>query len=285
MPFHDHASPSVRTRSPTPAIVLALALLGALLAGAWQAVRQLNEVPGTVFTTPDNAYRPADPSAPANGRASALDAGGPGWETLNTPQKLALYPLAERWALMSEVQKRRWLALAQNFPKLPEEEQARLHERMTAWASLSAQQRNQARINFAATQRLRLEDKRSQWDAYQALSAEEKKRLAATAAKPHGAATSIQPAPPKKLTRVPAATQAPGNLANPPKVPPASGTTARIAAPGGAPADKPATAPAAPAPPPAAAASVEGSGAPAAAEAASTPAPAPPGPTENIYIN
>ncbi|WP_042424430.1 DUF3106 domain-containing protein [Comamonas granuli] len=284
MPLHDHASPSVPSRSPTPAIVLALALLGALVAGAWQAIRQLNEVPGTVFTTPDNAYRPAAPSVPSNGRPSALDAGGPGWETLNTPQKLALYPLAERWALMSEVQKRRWLALAQNFHKLPEEEQARLHERMTAWASLSAQQRNQARINFAAAQRLRPEDKRSQWNAYQALSDEEKKRLAATAAKPHGAATSIQPAPPKKLTRVPAATQAPGNLANPPKVPPASGTTARIAAPGGAPQDKPA-APAAPAAPPAAAASSESSGAPAASEAASTPAPAPAGPTENIYIN
>jgi len=201
--------------------VLALALLGALLTGAWQAVRQLNEVPGTVFTTPDNAYRPADPSAPANGRPSALDAGGPGWETLNTPQKLALYPLAERWALMSEVQKRRWLALAQNFPKLPEEEQARLHERMTAWASLSAQQRPRPRAN-----------------------------------------------PP-----------------TPPRAPRGRGPPARIAAPGGAPADNPPPAPAAPAPPPAAAASVEGSGAPAAAEAASTPAPAPPGPTENIYIN
>lgn len=275
--------------SPTPAIVLALALLGVLLVGGWKTVGQLSELPGTIFTTPDDVRNPSPTAGTPGAPATELRSGGPGWETLNTPQKLALYPLAERWALLSETQKRRWLALAQTFHTLPEAEQARLHERMTAWASLSAQQRNQARINFAATQGLRLDDKRSQWNAYQALSEEQKRRLAASAAtKPQGAATSIQPVPPKKFTRVPAAKNAPDNLANPPKVPPSKAATPRIAAPGGV--DR--RAPDAPPPAPAAATpAVQGASDGAPPTGVQEPMPAAPagsapeGSSSNIYIN
>ena len=287
----DRAPLPPSSPSPTPAIVLALVLLGALLGGGWMAVGQLSELPSTIYTTPENTHRASPPSASAGTPSTDFRSEGPGWETLNTPQKLALYPLAERWAFMSEVQKRRWLALAQTFQTLPETEQARLHDRMMAWASLSAQQRNQARINFAATQRLGLDDKRSQWDAYQALSEEEKRRLAASArAKPQGAATSIQPVQPKKFTHVPAAKEAPDNLANPPKVPSAKGNTPRIAAPGGA--DKRATDAPMPSPaptpiaPPAKSASDSAEPAAGPDAAASTPTGTPPeGQSSNIYIN
>jgi len=291
--MHRHKRTPLTTpsQSPTPAIVLALALLGALVVGAWKAAGQLSELPGTIYTTPENIRHPSAVAGPTGSSATPQASEGPGWETLDTPQKLALYPLAERWALMSEVQKRRWLALAQTFHTLPESEQARLHERMTAWASLSIQQRNQARINFAATQRLRLDDKRSQWDAYQALSEEEKRRLAASAAtKPRGAATSIQPEPPKKFTRVPAAKEAPDNVANPPKVPSSKNSPPRIAAPGGG-EKRTSEPPVAPAPaqaPAATASSAADSMAPAMAPDASAPAqtgaPAE-GPSSNIYIN
>ena len=228
-------SSALSPRSPTPAIVLACALLGALTAGGWRFVQQApmtpgttievpSDVPGPLVRTPDSRTAPA-----ANARGE-----GPGWETLNTPQKLALYPLADRWALLSGLQKRRWLALAQGFAALPSDEQARLHDRMTEWASLSAQQRNQARLNFAVTHRMAPEDKRTQWNAYQALSEEDKRKLAARAAqKPQGAAPALRPVSPRKLAKVPAAINAPGNPANPPKVAPAPGVTARIAAPGG----------------------------------------------------
>ena len=104
---------------------------------------------------------------------------------------------------------------------------------MTAWASLSAQQRNQARLNFAVTNRLSTEDKRSQWDAYQALSEEEKRKLAARAnTKPQGAAPALRPSASKRLAKVPAAVNPAGNPANPPKIPPSSSAQARIAAPG-----------------------------------------------------
>src|SRR6218665_201300 len=107
---------------------------------------------------------------------------GPGWETLDTAQKLALYPLAERWSLISQAQKRRWLTLAANYPHLSQEEQRKFLERITAWANLSAQQRSQARLNYAVTTGLARADKRAQWEAYQALSDEQRRALAARAA-------------------------------------------------------------------------------------------------------
>ena len=133
---------------------------------------------------------------------------------------------------MGEVQKRRWLALAHTFAVLPPQEQDKLHSRMADWASLSAQQRSQARLNYAVTKRLSPDDKRAQWEAYQALSPEEKNRLAAHAGpKPTGAATALHPVSPRKLARVPAATNAPADAVNLPKIPPQPDGKARPALP------------------------------------------------------
>ncbi|MFP5445278.1 MAG: DUF3106 domain-containing protein [Betaproteobacteria bacterium] len=230
--------PSSPDASPAlPAFVLALALLGVLAAVGGQVLVQMRMAPGTLLpagaeaavASPNNARTSTRPGTMAVPQVET----GPGWETLTTPQKLALYPLAERRALISEAQKRRWLALAANFSALPEEEQAKFHDRMTDWASLSAQQRNQARLNYAVTNRLARDDKRAQWEAYQALSDEEKRALAARAApKPKGAAKALRPVSPKKLAQVPAATQANPSRPNAPKIPPVLDHSApRVAAP------------------------------------------------------
>lgn len=242
--------PSSPDASPAlPAIVLALALLGGLAVVGGQVLVQMRMAPGTVLSagaeaavaSPNNARSPAQPGFSPWPQVET----GPGWETLTTAQKLALYPLAERWALISEAQKRRWLALAATFSTLPEDEQAKFHERMTDWASLSAQQRNQARLNYAVTNKLAGDDKRAQWEAYQALSEDEKRALAARAApKPKGAATALRPVSPKKLAQVPAATQANPARPNVPKIPPVADTGApRVAAPVPVPAASTAPAP------------------------------------------
>ena len=230
--------PSSPDASPAlPAFVLALALLGVLAAVGGQVLVQMRMAPGTLLPAGAEAAVASPNNARTSTRLGAMAVPqvetGPGWETLTTPQKLALYPLAERWALISEAQKRRWLALAANFSALPEEEQAKFHDRMTDWASLSAQQRNQARLNYAVTNRLARDDKRAQWEAYQALSDEEKRALAARAApKPKGAATALRPVSPKKLAQVPAATQANPSRPNAPKIPPVLDHSApRVAAP------------------------------------------------------
>ena len=219
-----HSSPSAAPPSLS-AFVLALLLLGAFAVIGSRVVGHMRMAPGTLLAAGAEAVvnPPGTPRTPlAQGaRAAPLVESGPGWATLTTPQKLALYPLAERWALISEAQKRRWLALAASFASLPPEEQTKFHERMTDWASLSIQQRNQARLNYAVTNRLNSTDKRAQWEAYQALSEEERRALAAQAApKPRGAATALRPVSPKKLAQVPAATQANPSRPNAPKIPP-----------------------------------------------------------------
>ncbi len=214
----------------TPAFVLALVLLVALAMGGARMLNMSHIAPGTriadeaLASVQQVASKPA--AKPARPQARGA---GPGWELMTTPQKLALYPLAERWAYLSEAQKRHWLVLAQSFSSMPETEQERLHERMTAWASLSAQQRSQARLNFAVTRGLAPHDIRSEWEAYQALSEAEKRRLAAKVAKPRGAATALKPVPSKRLAHVPAASEAQAKSANPPKIVFAEPTAVRTA--------------------------------------------------------
>ena len=129
---------------------------------------------------------------------------GPGWSELNPAQKAALKPLAGNWSSINEAQKRKWIALSQNYPSLPPAEQSKLHSRMDTWASLSVTQRNQARLNFAETKQLSSDQKQSKWAAYQALTPQEKQKLATgSPATPSGAALAITPVPRQKLADVP----------------------------------------------------------------------------------
>jgi hypothetical protein len=125
------------------------------------------------------------------------------WKDLNPTQQQALMPLAEHWNKLEEERRRKWLVISRNFPSLSPAEQAKMHSRMAEWVTLSQQQRNQARQNYTQTQKLSPEEKARQWQAYQALSPEEKKKLATQApVKPVGAAV-VKSAPSPKLAKVP----------------------------------------------------------------------------------
>jgi hypothetical protein len=130
----------------------------------------------------------------------------PIWAELTLQQQESLAPLTGTWRALSEAHKRKWLALSENYPTMPPAERARLHSRMAEWAALSPQQRNVARLNFAESQKVNPDDKRAKWEAYQNLSAEEKRKLAAAASKPTPppTAVAVQPVPQQKLARIPA---------------------------------------------------------------------------------
>lgn len=131
----------------------------------------------------------------------------PDWRELSAVQKQALAPLAQLWPSMTEAHKRKWLALSQNFAQLSNTDQNTLQGRMREWAALTPQQRAQARLNFADAKQLPQDERKTKWEAYQALSAEEKQKLAAQ--KPVakvGAALATKPVPPEKLAATPAAT-------------------------------------------------------------------------------
>jgi hypothetical protein len=90
--------------------------------------------------------------------------------------------------------------MSNNFDNLSNKEQAILHERMAEWSSLSPRQRAQARLNFNQTKTLDADAKKTQWEAYQALSPEDKKKLAAQQTTGiRGAATASKAASPNKV--------------------------------------------------------------------------------------
>jgi hypothetical protein len=146
---------------------------------------------------------PTKPAASAAKNNNAKRITKPLWSELTPPQQQALAPLASKWDTVSQAQKRKWLALSQNFPGMSGAEQAKLHSRMSEWAALTPQQRTQARLNFGETQQLSPDDKKAKWEAYQALPPEEKRKLAASAAKPPATAAAVRPVPPQKLADVP----------------------------------------------------------------------------------
>lgn len=133
----------------------------------------------------------------------------PAWVELTPMQQQSLKPLAPNWDTnISEAQKRKWLEISKNYPSLPPEGQATMHSRMSEWIALSSEQRAQARLNFAKTKELSKqltpEEKKAKWQTYQALSPEEKQKLAAKASpKPAGAATAVKPVAPQKLAAIP----------------------------------------------------------------------------------
>lgn len=132
--------------------------------------------------------------------------GRPLWMDLAESQQQALAPLAQLWPTMTEQHKRKWLAVSQNFGQLTPDEQATVQGRMREWAALSPQQRTAARLNYADAKQLLQEDKKAKWEAYQALSAEAKQKLAAQQNQPiQGAAPAVKPVAASKLTTSPVA--------------------------------------------------------------------------------
>lgn len=133
----------------------------------------------------------------------------PAWVELTPMQQQSLKPLAPSWDTnISEAQKRKWLEISKNYASLPPDGQATMHSRMSEWIALSSEQRAQARLNFAKTKELSKqltpEEKKAKWQTYQALSPEEKQKLAAKASpKPAGAATAVKPVSPQKLAAIP----------------------------------------------------------------------------------
>lgn len=112
-----------------------------------------------------------------------VSAAGPEWSSLQPVQQQILAPLAQDWQQLDKERKNKWLEIAARYPNMPADQQARMQQRMANWAKLTPQQRGQARANFQQAQQLPSEDRRAQWEAYQALPKERKDALAQQAKK------------------------------------------------------------------------------------------------------
>jgi hypothetical protein len=135
---------------------------------------------------------PAAATPRATGARAAVEE-GVRWSKLKPAQREALKPLQQDWSTIEATRKQKWLQIADRMPNMPPDERLRVQARMTEWARLTPQQRGEARLRYEEARQLPAADRRSRWDAYQALSPEEKRELAARA-------TARNPAPPARPT-------------------------------------------------------------------------------------
>jgi len=123
----------------------------------------------------------ASAQAGAPGMAAPAAESGPRWQELSASQRAALKPLERDWSSIDAARKQKWMEIAARYPNLPPAEQQRISARMAEWAKLSPSERGQARLNYQATRELAPEERQARWQAYQALSAEQRGKLAARA--------------------------------------------------------------------------------------------------------
>lgn len=138
----------------TRGVILCLALTGAALTGAFAA-----EPPTTVIIgTPPQ----------------------PSWSQLNTQQQVILAPLLKDWDKMENIRKKKWLGIAERYPKMKQDERLRVQDRMREWGALTPEQREKVRDSYKDFSQLPPEQKRvvkQKWEAYSSLPSDEKQRI------------------------------------------------------------------------------------------------------------
>jgi len=115
---------------------------------------------------------------------------GPKWSELSATQRNSLRPLERDWSTIDADRKEKWIEIAQRIPSMNPTERERIQARMTEWARLSPSERGQARIGYQQAQQVAPKDRQAQWQAYQALTAEQKRQLQAKATPPAASAQS-----------------------------------------------------------------------------------------------
>ncbi len=114
------------------------------------------------------------------------------WKNLSLEETNALAPLASEWDKMDVNRQKKWLGVSHKYSNMKPEEQQRVQERIKTWVEMTPEQRMSVRENFANTAKKSPEQKTAQWQQYQQLSEEEKRKLA-NQAKAKKSITTIQP--------------------------------------------------------------------------------------------
>ncbi|MGI4902037.1 MAG: DUF3106 domain-containing protein [Janthinobacterium lividum] len=139
------------------------------------AIANANETPPTSIAIAPIRGRRVPVIAALNPNASHA----PSWAQLSDAQHAALAPYAKVWDDFSDARKRRWLKIAAAYPQMNAETQLRLHARMLEWTGMTPEQKRLARENYQLSKTMPPQTREHAWTAYQNLSDEQKKRLAA----------------------------------------------------------------------------------------------------------
>lgn len=173
---------------------------GADLFRAWLGIGMLFAMTSLTWSqTP--VSRPVDARS---GPVATVTTAAPLWGELTRSQQQVLHPLVKSWDTLSTIHRRKWITLVPTYATLTPENQEKMQARMVEWAALSPREREAARLNFAEAKKVTPTARAAGWEAYQALSVEERQKLASQAARnPTGAAITTKPIAPNKLATVP----------------------------------------------------------------------------------
>ncbi|MGK5023939.1 DUF3106 domain-containing protein [Janthinobacterium sp. RB2R34] len=195
------------------------AALGACaLAGASWVYANQDAAPPAPAVAPAPVAKAAAPAAPVK------NAGKLQWANLSPAQQAALQPLAGEWNKLEAPRKQKWLDIANRFASMKPDEQARVHERMRDWIKLTPEQRRTVRENYARSKKIDPGQKSAQWEQYQQLPEEQKKKLAAEAVPKKVPVVKPDIRPPA-VNAVPAVPALPAAPATVPAVPPVAPAT------------------------------------------------------------
>jgi Protein of unknown function (DUF3106) len=85
---------------------------------------------------------------PTTRKSEAAKPARPLWSELSPQQQHILGPLAADWENMDTTRRKKWVTIANRYPKMKPDQQQRLQERMQAWAKLTPEERSIARAKY-----------------------------------------------------------------------------------------------------------------------------------------
>lgn len=109
----------------------------------------------------------------------------PRWQELTPVQKQFLTPIRGEWNALDDARRFKWIGIADQYPKMTPDEQARISARLQAWVKLTPEQRKKARETYKRLSQLPGDQRPAlaeKWGQYLALPPEEKARLRTPAA-------------------------------------------------------------------------------------------------------
>jgi hypothetical protein len=140
-------------------------------------------VPAAAVTRPPVATAPSSAGTATNAASLAAKPDvRPLWTELTPTQQQILGPLAPGWNKLDSNHKSKWLVITEKYAAMTPEQQKRLEDNIRDWAKLTPEQHRLARESYARAKKLDADQKTAQWQQYQQLPDDQKKRLAADAA-------------------------------------------------------------------------------------------------------
>lgn len=87
-------------------------------------------------------------------KSEATKPARPLWSELSPQQQHVLGPLAADWDNLDTLRRKKWVTIANRYPKMKPDAQERLQTRMQAWAKLTQEERRMARDNYRSLKKL-----------------------------------------------------------------------------------------------------------------------------------